>query len=60
MFIDSIVSLIVSLIITTKAVLFELDLKPNFKRIDGAIQVRFIVDPTFDSLVGSGWSDGLL
>ncbi|KAG8501120.1 hypothetical protein CXB51_003213 [Gossypium anomalum] len=27
-----------------------------FKRIDGAIQVRSNVDPTFYSLVGSGWS----
>ncbi|PEK98045.1 hypothetical protein CN614_31215 [Bacillus toyonensis] len=28
------------------------------RRIDGAIQVRSNVDPTFDSLVGSGRSGG--
>jgi len=35
-------------------------LKPNFslRRIGGAIQVRSNVDPTFDSLVGSGRSGG--
>ena len=36
-------------------------LKPNFssvRRIDGAIQVRSNVDPTFYSLVGSGRSGG--
>nr|YP_010181229.1 hypothetical protein RF68 [Primula stenocalyx]QVD40928.1 hypothetical protein RF68 [Primula stenocalyx] len=38
--------------------------KPGFetklllRRIDGAIQVRSNVDPTFDSLVGSGRSGG--
>nr|WMG64981.1 Ycf68 [Eucommia ulmoides] len=35
-------------------------LKPKLllRRIDGAIQVRSNVDPTFDSLVGSGRSGG--
>lgn len=33
-------------------------LKPILRRIDGAIRVRSNVDPTFDSLVGSGRSGG--
>nr|YP_010937180.1 hypothetical protein RME81_pgp021 [Whytockia hekouensis]YP_010937193.1 hypothetical protein RME81_pgp007 [Whytockia hekouensis]WKW94123.1 hypothetical protein [Whytockia hekouensis]WKW94136.1 hypothetical protein [Whytockia hekouensis] len=32
--------------------------KPLLRRIDGAIRVRSNVDPTFDSLVGSGRSGG--
>nr|BEV77045.1 Ycf68 protein [Murraya koenigii]BEV77061.1 Ycf68 protein [Murraya koenigii] len=32
--------------------------KPLLRRIDGAIQVRSNVDPTFYSLVGSGRSGG--
>nr|YP_010372924.1 hypothetical chloroplast RF68 [Rhododendron huadingense]YP_010372965.1 hypothetical chloroplast RF68 [Rhododendron huadingense]UPH77699.1 hypothetical chloroplast RF68 [Rhododendron huadingense]UPH77740.1 hypothetical chloroplast RF68 [Rhododendron huadingense] len=32
--------------------------KPLLRRIDGAIQVRSNVDPTFNSLVGSGRSGG--
>ncbi|KAK4484008.1 hypothetical protein RD792_011221 [Penstemon davidsonii] len=40
--------------------LFEpgFETKPLLRRIDGAIRVRSNVDPTFDSLVGSGRSGG--
>ncbi|CAH2057158.1 unnamed protein product [Thlaspi arvense] len=43
-----------------RTLLFEpgFETKLLLRRIDGAIQVRSNVDPTFDSLVGSGRSGG--